>query len=105
MDLGTVDVTRMIVVSANTSCAHPFSNGQSGGSTKGLRHGARGVRAEHDGAAPVPERPCRDTAVFTVGAAGAGTLAYQWQKDQVNLSDGGRYSGVTTRSLSISTLT
>lgn len=39
------------------------------------------------------------TAVFTVSAVGEGTLAYQWQKNTVNLTNGGHYSGATTPSL------
>jgi len=37
------------------------------------------------------------TAYFTVLASGTEPLSYQWQKDTVNLSDGGHYSGTTTR--------
>ncbi len=43
-----------------------------------------------------------DTAVLTVAGMGEGTLGYQWQKDSVNLSDGGHYSGVTTDTLTVS---
>jgi len=48
-----------------------------------------------------------DTVIFTVQASGSGTLSYQWQKDQtnqprVNLTDGGRVSGATTPTLTIS---
>ncbi len=42
------------------------------------------------------------TATFTVAATGDGTLSYQWQKNQANLSNGGHYSGVTTATLTIS---
>jgi len=42
------------------------------------------------------------TATFTVAATGDGTLSYQWQKNQVNLANGGHYSGVTTATLTIS---
>jgi len=42
------------------------------------------------------------TAYFSVTATGSGTLAYQWQKNQSNLSNGGHYSGVTTSTLTIS---
>ncbi len=42
------------------------------------------------------------TATFTVAAGGAGTLAYQWQKNGANLSNGGHYSGVTTPTLTVS---
>ncbi|MGB9626442.1 MAG: immunoglobulin domain-containing protein, partial [Phycisphaerae bacterium] len=41
-------------------------------------------------------------AVFTVAATGSGTLTYQWQKNRVDLSNGGSYSGVTTPTLTVS---
>lgn len=42
------------------------------------------------------------TAIFAVTASGSPTLAYQWQKNQTNLSNGGHYSGATTATLTIS---
>jgi hypothetical protein len=42
------------------------------------------------------------TASFTVVAYGGGTLSYQWQKNQANLSNGGRISGATAPTLTIS---
>ena len=45
------------------------------------------------------------TAVFIVEAAGAGTLAFQWQKDGVDLSDGGPISGSSTAQLVIAGVT
>jgi len=42
------------------------------------------------------------TASFSVTASGSGTLTYQWQQDQSDLSNGGHYSGVTTSTLTIS---
>jgi len=42
------------------------------------------------------------TGNFTVGATGSEPLSYQWQKNTVNLSDGGHYAGVTTTTLTIS---
>jgi len=41
------------------------------------------------------------TAQFTVTATGAGTITYQWQKDSVDLTDGGDISGATTDTLQI----
>ena len=43
------------------------------------------------------------TATFTVAAAGTGTLTYQWQKNTVNITNGGHYSGCTTDTLIVST--
>jgi hypothetical protein len=40
------------------------------------------------------------TVSFSVTASG-GTLSYRWQKNSVNLSDGGRISGATTATLTI----
>jgi len=52
---------------------------------------------------PAAQNVCPgSTAVFSVTATGEGTLTYQWQKNQVNLSNGGHYSGVTTATLTIS---
>ncbi len=43
-----------------------------------------------------------ETATFTVAASGTTPLSYQWQKDQVDLVDGGNISGATTHTLQIS---
>ncbi|MGB9624723.1 MAG: immunoglobulin domain-containing protein [Phycisphaerae bacterium] len=52
---------------------------------------------------PVPQTACAGgTAAFTVAANGSGTLAYQWQKNGVGLSNGGHYAGVTTATLTVS---
>ncbi|NLE56879.1 MAG: hypothetical protein GX616_00850, partial [Planctomycetes bacterium] len=52
---------------------------------------------------PAAQNVCPgSTAVFSVTATGEGTLTYQWQKNQVNLSNGGHYSGVTTNTLTVS---
>ncbi len=51
---------------------------------------------------PQSQEECNgNTATFTVAAAGAGTLQYQWQKDTVNLSNGGDISGATAATLQI----
>ena len=45
------------------------------------------------------------SAVFTVAAVGDLPLSFQWQSNQVNLSDGANVSGATTSSLTLSGLT
>lgn len=42
-----------------------------------------------------------DDARFTVSTTGPGILSHRWQKDGVDLDDGGRISGARTRSLTI----
>ena len=42
------------------------------------------------------------TVEFAVAATGDGAISYRWQKDGVNLNDGGHYSGTTTATLIIS---
>ena len=42
-----------------------------------------------------------ETANFAVLAGGSSPLAYQWQKNTVNLLNGGHYSGCTTNALTI----
>lgn len=52
---------------------------------------------------PVPQSVCSGaTTTFTVAATGSGTLTYQWQKNDANLSTGGHYTGVTTATLTVS---
>ncbi len=43
-----------------------------------------------------------DNTTFTVAASGSGTLTYQWQKNSVNLTNGGHYSDCTTPTLAVS---
>jgi subtilisin-like proprotein convertase family protein/Cu/Zn superoxide dismutase len=43
------------------------------------------------------------TATFSVAAGGSAPYSYQWQKNGLNLSSGGHYSGVTASTLTIST--
>jgi hypothetical protein len=45
--------------------------------------------------------PAGGTATFTILASGSDPLSYQWQKNSVNLSNGGDYSGVTSNTLAI----
>ena len=45
------------------------------------------------------------TPLYTLGTNEVGTLAFQWQEDGVNLSDGGVYSNTNSSTLSISNVT
>lgn len=52
---------------------------------------------------PAPQNVCTGaTAQFSVGASGSGTLGFQWQKNDSDLSDGGHYSGTNTPILLVS---
>ncbi|MBN1490956.1 MAG: family 10 glycosylhydrolase [Phycisphaerae bacterium] len=51
---------------------------------------------------PTAQAVCEgDTAVFTVTATGEGTLSYQWQKNGVDLTNDGTYSGVFTATCTV----
>ncbi len=53
---------------------------------------------------PVDQSPaCGESAIFTVEASSnCPLITYQWQKDGLNLSDDGHYSGITTDTLIVS---
>ena len=51
---------------------------------------------------PAAQNVCSGTnASFTVAASGQGTLYYQWQKNAVNLTNGGHYSGCASTTLAV----
>lgn len=51
---------------------------------------------------PAAQAVCQGAnATFNVAATGEGTLTYQWQKNQANLTNGGHYSGCATATLTI----
>jgi hypothetical protein len=52
---------------------------------------------------PSPQTVCPDrTVTFTVEASGSSPMSFQWQKDGVDIADGGSYGGTATSVLSIS---
>lgn len=62
-----------------------------------------GVNPPTIGQQPAGQNVCPGaTATFVVTASGQGTLSYQWQKDGVDLVNGGHYSGATAATLTIS---
>lgn len=44
------------------------------------------------------------TALFSIGAEGAGTLRYQWQRNGQNLTESTRFAGVTTATLTVTSV-
>ena len=55
---------------------------------------------------PAPaSAPAGGSAAFSVYASGNRTLSYQWRRDGQNLSNGGDFSGVNTRILTVSNVT
>lgn len=46
-----------------------------------------------------------DNAVFTVGVSNTAGVTYQWQSNQVDIVNGGKFSGATTPTLTISNVT
>jgi len=52
---------------------------------------------------PQPQAvPPGSNAVFHIGAVGPAAFSYQWKRDGMNLTDGGRVSGATTATLRLS---
>lgn len=105
VNLGTVDVTRMIVVTSNPLLRDSIE-----------QRYAEEVHPKLCAFAPdaclpvITEQPIGQVATagstvsFTVEASGVGTLSYRWQKNGSDLGDGGHYSGCTTATLTISNI-
>jgi len=103
VNLGTVDVTRMIVVTSNPLLRDSIE-----------QRYAQEVHPKLCAFAPdaclpvITQQPIGQVATagstvsFTVAASGVGTLSYRWQKNGSDLGDGGHYSGCTTTTLTIS---
>ena len=104
LNLGTLDLTRMIVVTTNTELKATLQQRYD----QEVAPGVCAFAPEHCGTTPsITQQPTSvtvamgDTVPFTVAATG-GNLRYQWQKDGVNLSDGNGISGATSPMLQIS---
>jgi len=69
--------------------------------------GTASATTEVSGAPSITSQPAGKTVdpgatvTFTVVATGNPTLTYQWRKDAVNISDGEKYSGATSATLTI----
>ncbi len=107
VNLGTLDLTRMLVVTTNTQLRTTIQQRYEQQVQAAVCAFAPEVCTQAIPPSitqqPQPGTACAGTtATFNVVAAGPGILAYQWQKNQVNLTDGGRFAGVTTSTLAIS---
>ena len=105
LNLGRLDLTRMIVLTTNPQLRAVIQQRYD----QQVAPGVCAIAPEYCSAAPpsITQHPASltvaagGTAHFTVAATGTG-LSYQWQKDGVILSDGGRVSGATSATLQIS---
>ncbi len=108
LNLGTLNVTRMIVVTTDPSLRATLQQRYEQEVWPGVCAFAPEYCTPQNNPPSITQHPqpgsvcAGDGATFSVGATGSGTLGYQWQKDQSDLSNGGHYSGVTTNTLVIS---
>ncbi len=108
VQLGTLDVTRMIVITTNSTLRPQVQSRY----VSEVWPGVCAFAADHCFSQTSPpgivENPLDQTvstggsATFTVVANGSSPLSYQWQKNNADLSDAGHYLGVTTALLTIS---
>lgn len=106
VSLGTLNLTRMIVITANASLRTTIEDRY----TQLVRPKVCVFAPEvctPTGPTitqqPAAQNVCAgSTATFTVAATGSGTLSYQWQKNSANITNGGHYSGCTTATFTVS---
>jgi len=101
--LGTLNVTRMIVITTNPQLKTTIQARYD----EGVSSGVCAIAPEYCSTTPtITQQPASigvvlgETASFNIVASGGG-LSYQWKKDGANLSNGGRISGATTATLQI----
>lgn len=107
VNLGTVDLTRMIVVTTDSALRPALQQRYDGLFRTKVCNLAPELCAAANPpgitAHPQPQSVCSgDTASLTVAASGSTPLTYQWQKNQSDLVEGGRFSGATAATLTIS---
>ncbi len=106
LSLGTLNLTRMIVVTTNPQLKATIQQRYEDQVRPGICAFAPELCANHPPIVtqqPSSRNACAGSSTaFTVAATGTGTLTYQWQKNSANLSNAGHYSGVTTATMTIS---
>jgi len=108
VQLGTLDITRMIVITTNPQLRATVQQRYETEVWPGVCAFAPDQCLPQTSAPSIVQHPTNQTAdqggsaTFTVVAAGTSPLNYHWQKNNANLSNGGHYSGCLTATLTIS---
>ena len=106
VNLGTLDVTRMIVLTRDAQLQAAIQQRY----TQLVQPGVCSFAPESCVNEPpgITQQPGDQfvlpgaAAAFSVVASGTSPLSYQWQKNQLNMADGGHYSGCATAVLAVS---
>jgi hypothetical protein len=110
VSLGTLDITRMIVITTNPQLRATVQQRYEEKVWPGICAFAPQYCVPQNNPPSITQHPSNQTVApggstsFAVGAAGSSPLSYQWQKNQVNLSNGGHYAGCTTATLTVSSV-
>jgi hypothetical protein len=105
VSLGTLNLTRMIVLTRNPSLRSAIQARYVGSAWPGICTMAPELCSAQ--AAVVTQQPASASAEagtmtsFTVGTGGSNPRSFRWQKNQLNLNDGGHYSGCTAATLTV----
>jgi hypothetical protein len=108
LNLGTLNLTRMIVVTANPQLRSAIQTRYVQQVWPGVCQFAPEHCTPQIAAPSIAVQPSGQSAVpggsasFTVVASGTDPLYYRWQKNSTNLNNGGHYSGSSTATLGIS---
>ncbi len=105
VNLGTLNLTRMIVVTKNAGLRATIQQRYD----QQVRPGICAMAPELCASTPpsVAQQPASQyaapggTANFTVVVSGSNPLSYQWQKNAVRLNNGGHYTGTTTATVTV----
>lgn len=106
VQLGTLDVTRMIVITTNPQLRAAVQQRYDQEVEPGVCAFAPDMCSQDIPPVitshPQPSTICTGgSTLFTVSATSQSTMTYQWQKNSVNLTNGGHFSGCTTATLAV----